>query len=157
MNQFKLLKKSVLVLSVFAFLFTSCKKDDSVNPDYVGTWSATVAGLMKTNLTLTTAGYEQTMQMYDETSKKWIDFTKFTGSMTVNDSTLNVTVTGFGVAEPNAAGTATTIVMYKKGSAEFDANFADSGFDAVTSYKYKVSGNSLTITDSGETTVYTKQ
>ena len=158
--------KSILLFSALVLLFTSCSKDDTVNPDYVGTWSVATnenGVKIKDNMAFTKDGLTVTKQKYIPTSNIWVDIIKATGTISVTGSTMAITYTGFGISEDITK----PITMFTIGSSDFQSLMSDNGIPMTFNSQFSVSGNKLTImvdinsngnfTDQGETTVYTKQ
>jgi hypothetical protein len=74
----KWLSKYFLLTSVFILLLSSCEKDDDVNPDYIGTWSAfeivTEYGItlnIKDIITFTKEGFSDLGQIYYFSESKY--------------------------------------------------------------------------------------
>ena len=172
----KWLSKSFLLISVFVILFSSCKKNDEVNPDYVGTWSAietmTESGVSmqyKDIITFSKGGFNDLGQLYDASTSKYIDYVKLNGTISVSGTTMNVKITEIGVSSFDMiSGKPTgTIVTYKEGSSQYESLFTTTGQPKSFKSEYSVSGNKMTIktdnnndgdyTDANETTIYTKQ
>ena len=166
-NSKKWFCKSVLLFSLCGLLFTSCGEDkDEPDADYVGTWVSVettsedgLSALTKNTLVLTANSFSYLSQLY------FIDLAKMEGSITVSGDKVNATVTGFGMASEDDI--TSGVVVYKKGSSEFDSLIANNNIQTSFEIKYSISGNLLTLsidgnndgdyTDEGETVVYTKQ
>jgi len=158
--------KSLLLLSVFVVLFSSCVKEDEENPDYAGTWTITETTTedgetvqIKENLTLTKDGFADLIQIYDESSSKYIDFSKLIGKLSVSGTTMTVNLTkiGFTTLDVLTNSPTGTLVYYKKGDSTFELLMAQSGGSETFTSAYSVSGNKLTLTKGGELRIYTKQ
>ena len=164
--------KSILFFTFIVFVLSSCSKDDTVNPEYVGTWSATSESSgtqVKDNITFTKDGFTEIGQLYNTTTSKWINYMKSTGSISITGTTMTVTYKGIGISavDPISGYPTGSITMYNTGSTEFQSIMSSSGQTTSFVSQYSVSGNQLTLmtdnngngtyTDSGETTVYTKQ
>ena len=166
MSKFHFSAKSILLISVIFLLVSSCSKDDTVNPAYVGTWSITTteSGVqVKDNMTFTKDGFTDIAQMYYPTTNKWIDIIKTTGTISVTGSTMTITYTGIGVLTDLTG----SITMSTTGSSDFQRIMSENGIPLTFSSQFSVAGKKLTImtdmnnngnyTDPGETIVYTKQ
>jgi hypothetical protein len=166
MNKFHFSIKSFFLLAAIILFVSSCSKDDTVNPDYVGTWSNTTAdgGIqIKENMTFTKDGFTYLTQRNDPTINKWVDIIKATATISVTGSTMAITYTGLGISTDYTV----PVTMYKTGSSDFQSLMTDNGIPLTFSSKFSVVGNKLTFmtdlnnngnyTDSGETIVYTKQ
>lgn len=172
-NSKKWFCKSVLLFSLCGLLFTSCGNDnDKEEPqaNYVGTWvnvgTSSEDGLSvptKNTIVLTTNSFSYVSQL--SLLGTYCDLGKVEGTMTVSGDKVNATITGFGMAsEENIT---SGVVVYKKGSSEFDSLIESSGIPTSFEVKYSVSGNFLTLSidenndgdyiDENETVVYTKQ
>ena len=165
-------RKSILFFSFIVLVLSSCSKDDTVNPDYVGTWSATSESSgtqVKDNITFTKDGFSEVEQLYNPTSSKWISYMKATGSISITGATMTVTYKGIGISavDPISGYPTGSITMYNYDSTEFQSIMSTSGQTTSFVSQYSVSGNQLTLmsdnngngtyTDPGETSVYTKQ
>lgn len=169
------LSKSFLLMFLFVILFSSCKKDE-VDPDYVGTWSATgtltedgISTQIKDNMIFSRSGFTELVQVYDATTSKYIDYIKLIGTLTVTATTMNITVTEIGISSFDIiSGKPTgTIATYKDGTSQFNTLFAQTGLSKTFKSEYSVSGNQITIKtdnnndgdylDVDEVSVYTKE
>jgi hypothetical protein len=172
MNKSISIRKSILFFSFLVFVLSSCSKDDTVNPEYVGTWSATMvsSGMqIKDNMTFTKDGFSEVGQLYNASTSKWINYMKSTGSISINGTTMTVTYKGIGISavDPISGYPTGSIIMYGSSSTEFQSILSSSGQAITFDSKFSVSGNKLTLmtdnngngiyTDPGETTEYTKQ
>jgi len=166
MRRFNFSARSILLFSAIVLLISSCSKDDTVNPDYVGTWSVDISesGLqLKDNLTFTKDGFTDIKQVNNPTTNIWVDYIKTTGTIAVAGSTMTTTYTGIGILTDFTV----SITMYSAGSSNFQSLMSDKGMPMTLNSQFSVAGNKLTImtdmnsngnyTDPGETTVYTKQ
>lgn len=172
----KWFSKSVLLFSTLVVLFTSCKKDDEINPDYVGSWATietmSLDGIptqFKDIMTFSKSGFNDLGQIYDESTSKYIDFIKLNGTISVSGTTMNVKITSIGVStfDMITRQFTGTIVMNKEGSSVFNNLLTETDQPKSFVSEYSVSGNTMTIktdnnndgdyTDADETTVYTKQ
>jgi len=164
--------KSILLFFALVFLFTSCSKDETVNPDYVGTWSVAITkggDEIKDNITYTKEGFTETLQIYDATTTKWTTYKTSAGIISIKGTTLTSTYKSIGLAVPDlTTGELTgTILTYSEGSDTFNMFFSESGVPQTFNSQFSVSGNKLTLmtdqngdgvyTDLGETLVFTKQ
>jgi len=158
--------RSILLISAIVLLVSSCSKDDTVNPVYVGTWSiaTTESGIQfKDFMTFTKDGFTDLTQLYYPTTNMWVDVIKTTATISVTGSTMTITYTGIGISTDLTG----SITMYKTGSSDFQRIMSENGIPQTFTSQFSVSGNKLTImtdvnnngnyTDPGETTVYTKQ
>src|ERR1035437_4931600 len=106
MSKFKCFSNSVLLLSVIIVLFSSCnKKDNELNPDYVGTWMALqtitqdgVSIQFKDLMTFSKDGFSDLGQVYDVITSKYIDYVKLNGTMSVSGDVMNINITEIGVS-----------------------------------------------------------
>ena len=178
----KVLCTLLVFLSVITLSFTSCSKDDSVTPNYYGSWNQSftqtynnpvnnqvISSQYKETLTFSKTGFIAFVQFYNPSSKVWIDESKESGTFTVTNNTMNFKVTAIGVSTSNVqTGYPTgTITMNQEGSAEFASYYAASGTPTTFSYVYSVSDNKLSLmqdlngdgvyTGTNETSVFTKQ
>lgn len=163
------------MITVPVIMLSSCSKNDEVNADYVGTWSA-VATISesgnsiqcKDKFTFTQSGFSDMFQLCDPTTGKYIDYLKLSGTMIVSDNAMNMKATEIGVSTTDVTGYPTgTIIMYKEGSSVFTSLFSQTGLSQTNKSIYEVSGSKMTLktdnnndgdyTDAGETTVYTKE
>jgi hypothetical protein len=171
----KWLNKSGLLIFTFVILFSSCRKD-TVNPDYVGKWSAIeiftengVSIQYKDIMTFSTGGFNDLGQLYDASTSKFIDYIELNGTISVSGTTMSVMITeiGFSSFDMISGKPTGTIVSYKEGSSQFESLITQSGQPKSFTSEYSVSGNEMTIktdnnndgdyTDLNETIVYTKQ
>jgi len=172
MNKLIFSMKSFLFFTFIVLVLSSCSKDDTVNPDYVGTWSASMESSgtqVKDNITFTKDGFSEVEQLYNPTTSKWINYMKASGSISITGTTMTVTYKGIGIStvDPITGYPTGSITMYNFGSTEFQSIMSSSGQTNSFVSQYSVSGNQLTLmtdnngngtyTDSGETSVYTKQ
>ncbi len=76
------------MIAVPVIMLSSCNKNDEVNADYIGTWSA-VATISesgnslqcKDKMTFTQSGFSDLLQIYDPSTGKYIDYMKLNGAM----------------------------------------------------------------------------
>lgn len=171
-------RKLCVMASLMALVIifsTSCKEDDPVRPDYVGTWE-TVESVptdeghvqVKDIMTFNETGFTNMAQM-ELLAGKWVDFASMKGTMTVSGDFMNVIVTEIGITSLNMiTGLPTGVITsYQKGSTEYDALFAQLGESKSFESKFTVAGNKLTLQtdknedgdylDELETSVYTKK
>lgn len=167
--------KIFLLIAMPVIVLWSCKNNEEVNADYVGTWSAQVTVAddansiqCKDKITFTPSGFSDLIQVYNPSTDKYIDYQKLNGTMSVNNSILNLKVSEIGISTFDVTGYPTgSIIMYKEGSNVFDLLFLQTDKTPTFKSEYSVSGNQLTLktdnnldgdyTDAGETTVYTKE
>lgn len=176
--KFTSLTHLVFALTLMVIISSSCKKDDEINPDYVGTWAVIMpsiptatgfTGGFKDNMTFTKSSFTDLIQMPGESADKWIDYMNMKGSISVSGNLMTVTITELGISSFDViTGRPTgTIISYKEGSSTFDAILNNSEQPKTFNSEYSVSGNKLTLKtdnnddgdylDSDEVTVYTKQ
>lgn len=175
-SRIKWLSRSVLVISLFTVLFSSCKKDDEVNPEYVGTWVATQAVFdediilqVRDVMTFTKDSFTDLGQLFDESTSSYIDYIKLIGTLVVEESIMNIDITEVGLSTFDMiSGKPTgTIVMYKEGTSQFDNIFSQTGQSQSFGFEYSISGNTMTVysdnnsdgdyNDDEEAIVYTKE
>jgi hypothetical protein len=104
--KFKCFSKSVLLFSLLIVVFSSCsKKDNEVNPDYVGTWIALqtitqdgVSMQFKDIMTFTQDGFSDRGQIYDVSTSNYIDYVKLNGTISVSGAIMNINITEIGVS-----------------------------------------------------------
>lgn len=168
--------KAMAFTAVVLGFSTSCKEDDPVRPDYVGTWE-TVESVPdgsgghvqeKNILILNETSYTSIIQM-ELSAGKWIDYASLKGTATVTGNFMNVIVTEIGVTSLNMITGLPTGVMttYQKGSDEYDTLMAQLKEAKTFESKFMVEGNKLTLQidingdgdymDEQETSVYTKK
>jgi hypothetical protein len=177
MSKFKCFSNSVLLLSVIIVLFSSCnKKDNELNPDYVGTWMALqtitqdgVSIQFKDLMTFSKDGFSDLGQVYDVITSKYIDYVKLNGTMSVSGDVMNINITEIGVSsfDPISGAPTGIISMYKEGTSQYDLIFTQTGQPKTFKSEFSVAGTVLTLktdnnndgdfTDINETTFYTKQ
>jgi hypothetical protein len=177
MSKLKCLSKSVLLLSLIVVLFSSCnKKDNELNPDYVGTWMAlqtiTQDGYsiqFKDIMTFTKDGFSDLGQVYDVTTSKFIDYVKLNGTLSVSAAVMNINITEIGISsfDPISGAPTGMITMYKEGTSQYDLIFTQTGQPKTFKSEFSVDGTILTLktdnnndgdfTDINETSLYTKQ
>ena len=173
MKNFKWLTKSFLMISVFFVFSSSCKKENTINPDYVGTWSIVDANSQgeqyKDNITFSKDGFLELGQLYGVSTNKYIDYIKLKGTISVNGSRMSFKVTEIGATsfDYNTGKPTGIIVSYKEGSSQFDNLILQTQQIKSFDLEYNVLGNKLSImsdhnndgdyTDANETTVYTRQ
>jgi hypothetical protein len=163
------------MITVPVIMLSSCNKNDEVNADYIGTWSAvatvTESGnslRCKDKMTLTQSGFSDLLQICDPTTGKYIDWMKLNGAMSVSGNAMTMKVTEIGVSSVDVTGYPTgSLIMYKEGSSTFTSLFEQADKPKAFKSVYEVSGSKLTLktdnnndgdfTDAGETTVYTKE
>lgn len=169
------LYKAVVFMAVVLIFSSSCKKDDPVLPDYVGTWTTVVSYptdngnvSVRENMTFTETTFVDLAQM-QMAGGQWTDFMKMKGSMSVSGNLMNVTLTEVGISTFSMISGLPTgqITSYQTGSADFDDLLAKTGQSKTFKSAYSVSGNQLTLKtdnnedgdylDDNETTVYTRQ
>ena len=167
--------KSILVISLFTVMLSSCKKDEK-NPEYVGTWVNTQAVFsgdaiyqIKDIMTFTKDGYDDLGQILDETTNTYIDYFRLIGSLTVSETIMNVHITEVGISTIDGiTGKPTgTIVTYKEGTTQFESIFSQTGQAKSFGFEYSISENTMTVysdnnadgdyADDGEALVYTRQ
>ena len=176
MRNFKLLEfyKVAVFLTVLVTFSSSCKKDDKVNADYVGTWIAvnpisTEFGStsLKEIMTLTETTFTDLMQILIP-GNNWVEYVNMKGSISVNGNLIDVTIAEVGTAFDMNTGLPTGVIKtYKTGSPEFDTLLSKAGRSKTFKLEYSVSGKELTLKsdnngdgdylDANETKVYTKQ
>src|SRR5665648_1121431 len=85
------LVKLVFALALMVIISSSCKKDDEINPDYVGTWIAvesipTASGYTEIRdiMTFSENSVIDLMQIPGESTDKWIDYMNIKGSISVS-------------------------------------------------------------------------
>jgi hypothetical protein len=167
--------KVILMITVPVIMLSSCSKNDEVNADYIGTWSAAVTVSesgnslqCKDKITFTQSGFSDLLQLRDPSTGKYIDYMKLNGAMNVSGNAMNIKVTEIGVSSFDVTGYPTgSIIMYKEGSSIFTSLFEQTGQPQTFKSVYEISGSKLTLktdnnndgdyTDAGETTVYTKE
>jgi len=172
---FKRLIKPVILFSIFAVLFFSCKKED-VTPDCVGTWSTfdtdTESGTkiqLKDIMTISESSFTDLTQFYfSDGGGQWVDSKKTNGTFSITDNVMNLKVNEIGVSTLNQQTGIPTgvIVTYKEGSVEFDSLLTLIGQPVSFSSEFSVSGKRMIIktdlnndsdyVDKHETIVYTK-
>jgi hypothetical protein len=177
MSKFKSFSKSILLLSLIIVLSSSCnKKDNELNPDYVGTWMAlqtiTQDGMsiqFKDLMTFTKDGFNDLGQVYDVITSRFIDYVKLNGTMTISGAVMNINITEIGVSsfDPISGAPTGIISMYKEGTSQYDLIFTQTGQPKTFKSEFSVAGTILTLktdnnndgdfTDINETTLYTKQ
>jgi hypothetical protein len=104
--KFKCFSKSVLLFSLLIVVFSSCsKKDNEVNPDYVGTWIALqtitqdgVSMQFKDIMTFLQDGFSDRGQIYDVSTSNYIDYVKLNGTISVSGAIMNINITEIGVS-----------------------------------------------------------
>lgn len=171
-------RKLCVMASLMALVIifsTSCKEDDPVRPDYVGTWETvesvpTVEGhvQLKDILILSETSYSNTIQK-ELSAGKWIDYASLKGTATFTGDYMNVIITEIGVTSLNLiTGLPTGVITsYLKGSEEYDILFAEMEEAKIFESRFTVAGNKLTLQidkngdgdyiDELETSVYTKK
>lgn len=168
--------KLVALLSILVIVSSSCKKDDEVTPDYVGTWIAiesipTTTGFtaIRDVMTFTENKVTDLIQFPEGSADKWIDYMNMKGLVSVSGNMMNVSIAEIGISSLNAiTGMPTgTIISYKDGSVEFETILSQSEQSKTFKSEYSVSGDKLTLKtdnnndgdylDGDEVTVYTKQ
>jgi hypothetical protein len=174
--KFRKMLKLAFVLTVIVMISTSCKKDDEVSPDYVGTWIATESSSETTGgsqtqeiITFTTNEVYNLIKMSGATAGVWVDYASMKGTISVSGNKMSVTVNELGISPfDQITGLPTgAITSYKAGSSTFDILMGKSGQNKIFTSEYSVSGNKLTLKsdnnddgdylDEGESTVFTKQ
>ncbi len=174
--KFTRLCKLAALLSVLIIISSSCKKDDEVTPDFVGTWVATESIPLATGftaikevITFSEDSFIDLIQMPGESSDKWIDYVSMKGSIAVNGNLITATVTELGISSFNmVTGMPTgTITSYKAGSAEFETLLSQTEQSKTFKSEYSIEGDKLTLKtdnnndgdylDANETNVYTRQ
>lgn len=162
-------------MAVGMMFSSSCKKDDVVIPDYVGTWVTveTVASngkyvQVKDIRTFTENGFSELVQK-QLSDDNWIDYVSVKGTLSVFGDMMNVTVTEMGASSYSMVTNLPTgvITYYKKGTSEFDVLVSQLDQPKTFESKFSVSGNKMIIQtdlnendnylDEKETSVYTKQ
>jgi hypothetical protein len=167
---------TVAAFMAVGLMFNSaCKKDDSVAPDYAGTW-VTVETVfsngkyiqVKDIKTFTETGYTELVQR-QLSSDAWTDYVSVKGTLSVYGDMMNVNVTEMGATSYSMVTNQPTgvITYYKKGTSEFDALVSLMDQPKTFESKFSVSGNKMIIQtdlngngnylDEMETSVYTKQ
>lgn len=168
--------KLAIVLVTLVVFCSSCKKDDEVASDYVGTWIAmesipTASGYtaFRDVMTFSENSVIDLMQIPGESTDDWIDYMNLKGSISVSGNLMTVTIAEIGISSVNAiTGMPTgTIISYKEGSAEFETILSQAEQPRTFESEYSVSGDKLTLKtdnnndgdylDEDEVTVYTKQ
>jgi hypothetical protein len=171
----KWLSRSILMVSIFALMISSCKKDDP-DPEYVGTWAATQAIFnedvilqIRDIMTFTKDSFTDLTQVLDESTGEYIDYFKIFGTLTVEESIMHIDIDEIGLSSVDLlSGKPTgTIVMYKEGTPQFDNIFTQTGQSQTFGFEYSISGNTMTVysdynsdgdyLDEDEAIVYTKQ
>ena len=179
MRNFKLIGfyKVATLLAVLFIFSSSCKKDkqkdDKVNPDYVGTWTAMSSistdygdTSLKDLMTLTETSFTDLRQI--QFMNAWLDFTSMKGTLSVNGNLININIAEAGTSFDMATGIPSgTIKTYKAGTPEFDKLLSQAKLSKTFKSEYSVAGNKLTLKtdynedgdylDELETTVYTRQ
>ncbi|MBN1112870.1 MAG: hypothetical protein JXA53_08150 [Bacteroidales bacterium] len=171
----KKLSKSILLLSVMVITFSSCKKDDPEVNNYIGTWSANqnitqdgVSMDIKDIITLTEDSFIDYAQFLNPSTGKYVDLMKMSGNLSVNSTTMLITIKEIGIAQINPnTGQSSGMFTVKEGDAQFNNLFTQLGISKSYKSEYSVSGNKLTIktdgnndgdyTDKNETVIYTRQ
>lgn len=175
-SKFRGIHRLVLMLTALLIFSSSCKKDDEVTSDYVGTWIAvesipTASGYtsIRDVMTFTENSVIDLIQFPGGSTDQWIDYMNLKGLVSVSGNMMTVTIAEIGISSLNAVtGMPTgTIVSYKEGSTEFENILRLSGQSKTFKSEYNVSGNKLTIKtdnnndgdylDEDEVTVYTRQ
>jgi len=162
-------------MTVVVLFNLSCKEDETVLPDYAGTWAAvesvpTENGSMQVKdiMTLTETSFSDIHQIQVATDK-WTDMVGMKGSLSVYGDIMSVTITEIGVTSlSGVTGLPTGVITsYKKGSSEFDALLSANEQPKTFESKYTISGKNMTLQtdhngdgdylDKLETSVYVKQ
>ena len=162
-------------MAIVVIFSSSCKEDDPILPDYVGTWVAveavpTEVGYvqMKDIMTFTEKSFTDLAQIQTGTDQ-WTSIFSMNGTLLVSGNIMNVTITEIGVTSfSGVTGLPTGVITsYKKGTTEFDELITENDQPRSFESKYTISGNKMTIQtdqnedgdylDELETTVYTKQ
>jgi hypothetical protein len=149
----KLAIKAFVFISVFTFLFSSCK-EDSIIPDaaYVGTWvgtySSSILGITvdyKETRTLTNSTFVSLTQLYDSTSAKWIDYMRMAGTLSTVSDTMNFKLTEFGISAYDTELKRFTglVTTYKEGTSGFENLCLSMNHPKTFFYLFNVSGNKL--------------
>lgn len=165
---------SMLILSFI--VSTSCKKEEEVLPEYVGTWFAIqpldnfgVFTQYKDIVTFTVDGYSDLGQMYNSTTNKWVDYQLVAGSFTISGTIVNVLVEEMGVTTFETLTNLPTgsITTYKEGDPLFDKLLLQVKQSKSYMAEYTVTGNELVMQtdhnedgdylDERETIIFTRQ
>lgn len=139
----------------------------------MGTWSAVVSVPASGNemelkdvITFTETTFTDVTQY--SYNNKWIDLTKFKGTITVTGNKMSSTITEVGLSLYSSQTGMPTgeINMYKEGSVDIESIFSLSGLPTSYESTFSVSGRKMTLmsdnnadgdyTDENETIVYTK-
>jgi hypothetical protein len=164
------------VLTLFVIFSSSCKKEDEVLPDYVGTWIvvenipiATGFISYREVMTFSQDSVIDLMQIPGRSIDNWADYMNLKGSISVNGNimTININEIGMSSLDPITGMPTGTLISYKETGPEFQSILAAGEQPKVFESEYTVSGNKLTMKkdnnndgdylDSDEITVYTKQ
>lgn len=178
MKNFKVKRLMMLasMLILLVIISTSCKEDDEVLPEYVGTWFAIqtldnygVFTQYKDVVTFTVDGYSDLGQMYNSTTKRWVDYQLVNGSFTVSGKIVNVLVEEMGVTTFETLTNLPTgsINTYKEGDPLFEKLLLQTGQPKSYISEYSISGNELVMQtdhnddgdylDARETIIFTRQ
>lgn len=167
--------KAAVFLTVMVVFSSACKKDDTVLPDYAGTWVTvqTVAlngsyVQVKDIKTFTETSFTDLVQK-QLSSDSWTDYVGMKGTVSVYGDMMNVSVTEIGASSYSVVTNLPTGVMtyYKKGTSEYDVLISQMDQSKNFESKFSVSGNKMIIQtdlnmdgdylDEMETSIYTKQ
>jgi hypothetical protein len=167
--------KPLLLITLVALAFTSCKKDDP-DPDYFGTWvviNTLVEGTssleLKELIKLSGGNFEQLQQVKNPVTNKWIDFYGLKGTFTSNVKKLNFTITEAGLSAINQfTGIPNGQIEYLKSTDDLFRDFMEAnGIPEAFEMEYEVDGKEITFksdlnndqdySDLGETRTYTRQ
>jgi hypothetical protein len=163
------------IISIVIFLLSSCEKEE-INESYVGTWVATetvseqgVSMTVKDIMTLTESTFTNVAQIQNPLTSAWTDLLGLKGSISVVNNIMEVVVTEIGMSTFDMITGMPTgeLSYYSDGQGEFANLLAESDIIGSFQSEFSVSGDKMTIktdangdgdfTDSGETSVYTRQ
>jgi hypothetical protein len=113
-----------MVLTVLVVFCSSCKKDDEVVLDYVGTWVAevsvpTASGYtsFRDVMTFSENVVTDLIQVPGGSADKWIDYMNLKGSISVSGNMMTVTIAEIGISsvDPVTGRSTGTIKNYSVG------------------------------------------
>lgn len=145
---FKLGLRKLLLLATISTSLFSCTKDDTIKPDFVGTWGYTLdavaddgaKGKGSVEVTFTTSSFDFTMYSIMDGDKDYTTYSNVKGSLSWSEGLLKLIPEEITVKDKKGGPT-----TYKKGDEKFP-EIADIEFEyPSTTATYKIKGNTMTI------------